>query len=703
MNKSDINNFSKLVESLRQYQRYELVDDRNRDMLNDLYVDPLNNNAILDLAMKENTTVLVGRKGTGKSTVFMRMQNELRKSDDKLSCYIDVKDVFDKAKSDYSTISYIGIKGKKQVELYSLQRKFILDFVNELVKEIEKSYVKWNDHIYARFGRSKPFNAIESLNGIKERINNNEHLKKIEIEAVQEISITESMGNNEEEKINLDAKVSAEKSSIGGKATVSSGAAYEQANTLMREEEKIYNRVFAKIFDLTSIFDEIQSVLLESGIRKLFVVLDDYSEIDQISLRMFCNLIVNKLNNNSDNFYKLKISAYPGRVELGELDPQKIDIRYLDYYQLYNYYKRDDMETAAIDYTKRIVNNRLEVYTNREFGYFFDLVNHKEDEYYTLLFSMSLNVIRHLGLILDYAKDFSISGGRKITKNDLEDAAGKFYRERLEMVFKEAKLTHRTYDERIDSFHLEELLRTIVTQAKEVKTKITTGKYTARIFDDVRKNPHVSHFHIDEGYENLVASLELNFFISKYNEMVSKKKTKVSIYAINYGLCTIENIRWGKPDSNKHRTYFIESPFNYDQAIKSFVEGTQKVVCSSCGTTYTTEQLGLLKSFGMNCLNCGGKGTVEVHKLSDQFVDTIKEIENNKGLIDKIEYQVLSEIKLANKILSASDLARELDTSYQRIGWVAKKIREKYGFLERRYPYGKTGYILTQEGIDFLS
>lgn len=49
---------------------------------------------------------------------------------------------------------------------------------------------------------------------------------------------------------------------------------------------------------------------------------------------MFCDLIVNTLHNNSDNFVKLKISAYPGRVELGELDRQKVDIRYLDYFQL---------------------------------------------------------------------------------------------------------------------------------------------------------------------------------------------------------------------------------------------------------------------------------------------------------------------------------------------------------------------------------
>lgn len=69
---------------------------------------------------------------------------------------------------------------------------------------------------------------------------------------------------------------------------------------------------------------------------------------------MFCDLIVNTLHNNSDNFVKLKISAYPGRVELGELDRQKVDIRYLDYFQLYAGDKRNEMESMAVAYTERI-------------------------------------------------------------------------------------------------------------------------------------------------------------------------------------------------------------------------------------------------------------------------------------------------------------------------------------------------------------
>lgn len=116
---------------------------------------------------------------------------------------------------------------------------------------------------------------------------------------------------------------------------IKSNVSEENKISCSNENEKKYNRVFARIFEITDLVDEIKMVLQNLNMKRLYLILDDYSEIDQNSLHMFCDLIVNTLNNTSDNYIKLKISAYPGRVELGELDRQKIDIRYLDYYQLY--------------------------------------------------------------------------------------------------------------------------------------------------------------------------------------------------------------------------------------------------------------------------------------------------------------------------------------------------------------------------------
>src|ERR1700677_5092605 len=86
--------FAKIAESLRQYRRAEMADfqaDVGGNPVEILYVDPLESDAVLKTVLQNNTTFLVGRKGTGKSTVFAKAQLELRKRADAISVYVDVK------------------------------------------------------------------------------------------------------------------------------------------------------------------------------------------------------------------------------------------------------------------------------------------------------------------------------------------------------------------------------------------------------------------------------------------------------------------------------------------------------------------------------------------------------------------------------------------------------------------------------------
>lgn len=67
------------AESLKLYRRAELQDEKTgAALIKQLYVDPLPSEHVLKMLMKESTTFLVGRKGTGKSTVFQRVQAEVR-------------------------------------------------------------------------------------------------------------------------------------------------------------------------------------------------------------------------------------------------------------------------------------------------------------------------------------------------------------------------------------------------------------------------------------------------------------------------------------------------------------------------------------------------------------------------------------------------------------------------------------------------
>lgn len=705
MNSTDISNFEKAIESLRQYRRYELVDDRNRDLLNSVYVDPMDNDAILNLCLKDNTTVLIGRKGTGKSTIFMRMQNELRSRNDIITCYIDVKNIFDKAKRNYTTINYLGFSDPKEIETYSIQRKFITDFVTELIKEIEACYDSIWDKLKSRLGFSKTDKAIARLRAIKERITNNEHLQKIELQIIQEVANVTSTTTTKEKTKSSNVGANVQQGQTDLTMGVQANGSVQDINGRIEGDEKQFNRVFARIFEITAVIEEIKNVLQEMEYKRLYLILDDYSEIDQTALRLFCDLIVNMLNNNSDNFIKLKISAYPGRVELGELDRQKIDIRYLDYYQLYKYDKRSDMEASALDYTRRIIEKRLNIYTGKPFSHFFDTKSVAEEEFYKLIFQMSLNVVRHIGLILDYAKDNSLYQGKLITLNNLNEAAKRFYDERLRMFFRESQSALMAYDERIQRFQLEHLLDTIVSKSKEIKTNIRTNKLEAVIFDKERTNPYCSHFHIATGYEEIISSLELNFFVNKYNEMSNKSGKKVSIYSLNYGLALYENIRWGKPEGNDYRTYFIESPFNYNPIVASFINNTKKIQCQNpvCGEVFNLEHLDFLKSCNMNCPKCLAPKSVEEVNVYDDFKEIVDDINQQSNLLELEQYRFISLAVLKGGVVTPQEMAQELDTSVQKIGWLTKKLEEEYYYVSKQKNGQGVKYTITDLGKEAAS
>lgn len=76
-----LNGFHAAAQSLKLYRRAELQNDSDgASLIETLYVDPLPHDHVLQTMLKPNTTFLTGRKGTGKSTIFQRVQHELREN-----------------------------------------------------------------------------------------------------------------------------------------------------------------------------------------------------------------------------------------------------------------------------------------------------------------------------------------------------------------------------------------------------------------------------------------------------------------------------------------------------------------------------------------------------------------------------------------------------------------------------------------------
>ena len=140
MSNTTIPDFLKLVDSLRRAQRAELLDENNDTIIEELYTDPLENEFILQTMLFNHTTLLIGRKGTGKSTIINRFQHEIRKSKDKLSLYLDVRTLYDQA---YNTLpntieNQTGLS-KDEIQKYQLFKHFFSTVVSEIQSEINKN------------------------------------------------------------------------------------------------------------------------------------------------------------------------------------------------------------------------------------------------------------------------------------------------------------------------------------------------------------------------------------------------------------------------------------------------------------------------------------------------------------------------------------------------------------------------------------
>lgn len=137
----DSTGFHNIAQSLKQYRRADLKEFSGQigdNPIDAVYVDPLPKNAILNTVLAPTTTFLLGRKGTGKSTVFARAQSELRARADVISTYIDVKALAELLDAgDHSTIPEGAGLSPELIGEHLLKKGFLAQILKELVEEID--------------------------------------------------------------------------------------------------------------------------------------------------------------------------------------------------------------------------------------------------------------------------------------------------------------------------------------------------------------------------------------------------------------------------------------------------------------------------------------------------------------------------------------------------------------------------------------
>ncbi len=691
----DKENFFNAVESLKKYRRADLVDEKGKNLLEKLYTDLLPNNHILTKSLQDHTTYLVGRKGTGKSTIFLRIEQELRKNDFYLPCYIDVKTVYESAQTEYLNLEYLNeYLDAKSLQKYLIERSFLQNVLTKVVDEINLRYDTFLQKILGALGETKAQKVKSQIQAIKNKIEDNEILKEIEIPIIKNIALTkktfqETSNEKQTQSGPTEIKAGVSEKGINGSLTLNDNESNKDGKKNSSEVEQNFSSVFMQVFQIKSFIEELKVILKELNIKHIVVLLDDFSAIET-----FVDVLLAPLNNWSEEFIKFKIAAYPNRIHYGKIDPGKIDIINLDFYNLYSEFDRNKMEEGAIDFTKRIIEKRIEYFTNKKTTDFFDTSKITIDEFYELIFQTSMNVPRIIGYILSYCYQSKIIYDKKILKSDIESAAQRYYEDKIEPFFHKTTFSLLSINEKIDILQLRDLLKKITDKLTENKRKISNSEYSGESY--ISSSPYSSHFHFIPELEKFIATLELNYFISKYTEMSDKDGKLVSIYCINYGLATKNNLLWGKPKGTKHRKYFIERPFNFNPLIKEFLETAKSIHCtnSECNQPFTQDQIPLLEFTNYKCNKC--QSPVISETLAAEIQDELKQIETS-DLLPTTDISIILELASHDGPLIAREIAEELDLSSQSIAKKNRMLDLKKGLIKRNKNVNPFSYELTDK------
>ena len=679
--------FLSLTDSLSKYRRAELQDDDGTNLIEKLYVDPLDNDLILKSMLKNNTTLLMGRKGTGKSTIINRFQHEIRKSDNKLSLYIDVKALFEQTKKSYFNLQSLDSElSPENLDRLSLYVYFIEKIIDELKKEIKSNVFK------------PKFSAIFSRKGITENKFNNS--LDVLFEGIKKPLFVDVTSTHQASLNTLDKTLSEKSNKLGFKVSPVAQSVNGEINNSITHEEmksKEFTKVLARFFDIIGFMNNLKVLLKQIPIDNVFICLDDMSEIDKKSMEVFTDFIVGPLNNLSDEYFKFKISLYPGRDFLPSIDRQKVKTYALDYYDLYSVGNVDKVEDSAIKYTKRLLETRFDYYFKGiEMGRFFELNSSiSMNDYYKILFQVSSNVPRIIGKILEISLQKTNSLEHKITRKILQESARQHYKNDVEFVLTKSEyIEYKSYNESFEKYHLLDLLNIIIEKA--VNNKKHIGSSEAKIFEKYTTNTAPSNYlYIPEGLEEILKTLEFNFFITKYSQQKDKDGNNVSIFSLNYGLCIENNIIF---DEKSDRKFRIERIFDFNKILVDWMKNSQELICLGCDELYDISKKDVFITHKIPCQKCQ-----EVVALRPIINKHQREMIEQNFQIPMKEYEILNALNNKSS-MTATELGDELDRAYQSINSSMGKNSKinNFKFFDREEIKNKPYFSISSNGKLFL-
>lgn len=678
--------FAKVAESLRQYRRAELLDfedDIGEKPVDLIYVDPLPDDSVLNSVLSGNTTFVLGRKGTGKSTLFAKAQKLLREKGKTISVYLDVKTLHEiVAAAETPAANQIQTTLNPAVtRSHILRKEALAHVIAELLKEI--GIASDNMSLPQRwFGKGKKYEELKnSLIDLSLRIKRAPlNLDELPILTKIDRSIRSkaALETNQTSKSKLGGNISENGASIAGEF---SSAEFEK--TLEDQElYQEYSDVIIKSFPFYEIIAEIRELLEGAQLQRIVIFFDDFSELKLVDQKLFVDVVLSPLNNASNEAIKLKVAGYPGRVYYGRIDPSKVDTISLDFVDLYETTEVQEMERSAIDYMHRLLAARFKAFNIDASEYFEQTTGSSGLDYSELLFKCSFNVPRIVGHLLHYCYLDRISKGQKINAQSIRLASQKYYEQTVSQYFDRMnRFALEPFENKLDRDNQKKLLDFLISETRRIRRGISEGSIGGAYFHSL-SSPPTSHFIVDPNLEGALASLESNFLLSRYKKIRDKNGDPAIVFSLFFGLCESERISWGYPPGREYRNYFVQRCFEFTRALTSFLSTRQTIRCNSCGASFGLDKKDMFETFKWSCPECRGNGTCKIFSLADDFKKEVDALDV-KLMLEPVELKILECLEDEGHPMRAGEIAPLIDTTFQLVGRRTSKLNEQ-GLVDKR-------------------
>jgi hypothetical protein len=460
--------------------------------------------------------------------------------------------------------------------------------------------------------------------------------------------------------------------------------------------QKNYETNEIRVFSINKILTVIKKILFKHKITKVYLFLDDFSELTYDNQKMIIDSLIAPIITSYNDTFVIKMAAYPYRIYMGTIDSTKIIPVSLDFYDVYektssNY---SQVEELGIDYVQRTIEKRLKVFSNEQLNLedIFDTNKVSIKVYIKTLFYASSGIPRCLGYILTYCYLGSINKGNGISMQDINNASKKYFVDnQLSDFYNDVRFKQSFYDDKsiLDQVAQKNLMDELIKKSKSIKRELISlnkkgeiKKIFKETIDKYQKGIvtwlPTSHFYITKDIENILQTLELYFIITKFNEGSTRVAgQKVSYFGLNYGMCLENSIDYGKPEFRRSYDYWRQDEFNYSDYIPYILYSIEIPMCKMCNYEYNEEAEYNMALKFHRCLKCGAENSVEkVNKFQEKLkvqIDTWKE----KALPD-LHIDILR--LLFNNIdtpFSAYDIGSELDKHHLAITNAMKNLLKK--------------------------